>query len=93
LLGALGPVLTARSDTFRIRAYGDVLNPVSGSTTSEARAWCEAIVQRLPDYVDDSMPAATDLTAAPASSAKITNQTFGRRFKIVSFQWLSANDI
>ncbi len=89
LLNALGPVLTARSDTFRIRAYGDVLNPITGSTTPEARAWCEAIVQRLPDYVDVNGDAAT---VAPAS-ANATNQTFGRRFKVVSFQWLSPKDI
>lgn len=89
LLNALGPVLTARSDTFRIRAYGDVLNPATGDLASDARAWCEAIVQRLPDYVDAD---GNDATVAPAS-ANAVNQTFGRRFKIVSFQWLSANDI
>ncbi|HSI08414.1 MAG TPA: hypothetical protein VK985_07465 [Rariglobus sp.] len=88
LLNALGPVLAARSDTFRIRAYGDVLNPATGNTTPEARAWCEAIVQRMPDYVDS----ANNPSVAPGS-ATATNQTFGRRFKIVSFQWLSASDI
>ncbi|MDF3057790.1 MAG: hypothetical protein K0R17_2005 [Rariglobus sp.] len=88
LLNALGPVLTARSDTFRIRAYGDVINPATGSATPEARAWCEAIVQRLPEYTDP-----TNLPAVAPGSATATNQTFGRRFKIVSFQWLSADDI
>jgi hypothetical protein len=52
LLQVLAPVLSARSDTFRIRAYGDVVNPLTGET--EARAWCEAIVQRVPEYVDES---------------------------------------
>ena len=93
LLNALGPSLTARSDTFRIRAYGDVVNPATGSTTPDSRAWCEAIVQRLPDYVDTSLPPETDLAAVPASAAKTTNQAFGRRFKIVSFRWLSSHDI
>jgi hypothetical protein len=91
LLNSLGPVLTARSDTFRVRTYGDTVNPATGIT--ESKAWCEAIVQRLPDYVDASLPAETDLNVTPASSAKTTNLTFGRRFKIVSFRWLSANDI
>lgn len=37
--------LSVRSDTFRIRAYGDAINPAD-STKVEASAWCEAIVQR-----------------------------------------------
>ncbi len=40
------PWLAVRSDTFRIRAYGDALNP-SDPTRTEATAWCEAIVQRV----------------------------------------------
>lgn len=47
------PWLAVRSDTFRIRAYGDALNPSDPSRT-EATAWVEAIVQR--EKVD---PAAT----------------------------------
>jgi len=87
LLNTLGPSLTARSDTFRIRAYGDVINPATGGTTPDARAWCEAIVQRLPDYVEASVNPASPPTAGSASA------TFGRRFKIASFRWLSPNDI
>ena len=45
VLANVGAGLSARSDTFTIRAYGDV----SGLTgTPEARAWCEAVVQRVP---------------------------------------------
>lgn len=40
--------LTTRSDTFRIRAYGEALNPAD-PTRIEATAWCEAIVQRVKD--------------------------------------------
>ncbi|MEN9841717.1 MAG: hypothetical protein RL376_1517, partial [Verrucomicrobiota bacterium] len=94
LLQVLGPVLTARSDTFRIRAYGDVRNPATGAAAPDSQAWCEAIVQRLPDYID---PADTNLATlgqatAPASTNS-TNQAFGRRFKIVSFQWLAPSDL
>lgn len=42
------PILTTRSDTYRIRAYGDVLDSVD-HTNVEASAYCEAIVQRTPD--------------------------------------------
>lgn len=48
IMAALGPMLTVRSDTFRIRAYGEVLNPADAART-EAAAYGEAIVQRTPD--------------------------------------------
>ena len=41
----IGPLLTTRSDTFRLRAYGEALNPAD-ATQVEARAYCEALVQR-----------------------------------------------
>lgn len=50
ILARLGSFLTVRSDTFKVRAYGEVRNPVSGVV--EGRAWCEMTVQRLPEYVD-----------------------------------------
>ncbi len=53
-MAVLGSMLTVRSDTFRIRAYGDVVNPVDG-TTVEARAYCEAIVQRTPDAAPNGL--------------------------------------
>lgn len=48
ILAALGPMLTVRSDTFRIRAYGEALNPADPGKI-ESVAYCEAIVQRTPD--------------------------------------------
>lgn len=39
------PWLTTRSDTFRVRAYGDSVNPTD-ATRVESTAFCEAIVQR-----------------------------------------------
>lgn len=85
LLSSLGPVLSARSDTFVIRAYGDVQNPATSNI--DAKAWCEAVVQRLPDYIEPTI----DPWATPA--ANTTNDKFGRRFRIVSFRWLSAGEI
>jgi hypothetical protein len=41
----MSPWLTTRSDTFRVRAYGDALNPAD-ATRVESTAYCEAIVQR-----------------------------------------------
>jgi len=44
----LAPWLTVRSDTFRVRAYGDARNPADPAKV-EAVAWGEAIVQRVPE--------------------------------------------
>lgn len=47
------PLFTVRSDTFRIRSYGDALNPVAepGQQVGkiESTAYCEAIIQRVKD--------------------------------------------
>lgn len=85
ILAKIGAGLTARSDTFTIRAYGEVVNPTTGDISS--RSWCEAVVQRLPAYVEDSV----DPWAAPAAGSD--SQTFGRKFQIISFRWLSPNEI
>ena len=50
ILEPLLPSLVTRGDTFRVRAYGDVKS-ASGRTL--ARVWCEAIVERVPEYVLD----------------------------------------
>ncbi|HVZ63214.1 MAG TPA: hypothetical protein VG936_01405 [Lacunisphaera sp.] len=47
IAAALSPILVIRSDTFRVRAYGEALN-LADSSTVEATAYCEAIVQRTP---------------------------------------------
>ncbi|MES2922008.1 MAG: hypothetical protein V4819_10690 [Verrucomicrobiota bacterium] len=47
VLQTIGQNLTARGDTFVVRAYGDTRD-ASGKVI--ARAWCEAVIQRIPDY-------------------------------------------
>jgi hypothetical protein len=85
LLQFIGPALTARSDTFRIRGYGEALDS-NGKVT--AKAWCEAVVQRTPNYVDG----ADDSLELPATLTT-TNQRFGRRFEIVAFRWLREGEV
>jgi hypothetical protein len=48
LLQSLGPALATRSDTFTIRCYGDA-NVLEGLP---AKAWIEAVVQRMPEFID-----------------------------------------
>ncbi len=120
ILEALAPILSARSDTFVIRTYGEVLsntinqNNILGSIAADpsavlARAWCEMVVQRVPDYIatdqqslnDPSTtsgygapnPAALGTYNGPNANLSPVNATFGRRFRIVAVRWLSPTDI
>ncbi|MFZ9745371.1 MAG: hypothetical protein ACO3G4_01925 [Opitutaceae bacterium] len=95
VMTALAPVLFARSDTFTIRAYGEAVNPATNAT--EGRAWCEAIVQRVPEYFDPPTGNG-DLTgdAAEVLPEELTsplNLANGRRFRIRSFRWLAQPDL
>ena len=82
IMQEIGSFLTTHSDTLRIRAYGR-----AGKGANRAEAWCEAIVQRVPEYLD---PADAAEDSPPKQSA---NTRFGRRFNIISFRWLSRNEI
>lgn len=88
IAAALAPVMTTRSDTFLVRSYGDARNPATGAV--EGRAWCEAVVQRVPDVTD---PVAGTYADGDEVQVSTTKYPFGRKFKIVSFRWLSAVDI
>lgn len=85
ILTPIAPLLSARSDTFIVRGYGEKTN--AAGTTVIAKACCEAVVQRSPNYVDSS----DDMNAIPATGS--TNATFGRRFEVVSFRWLNPSEI
>lgn len=86
LMAALGGIATVRGDTFKIRSYGEATD--AAGTTILARAWCEVIVQRVPDYVDPG-----DLPETPTADLNNVNEIFGRRFNIVSFRWLNENEV
>ncbi len=73
ILQAIGPAISGRSDTFKVRAYGESLDS-SGKVV--ARAWCEAVCQR------------TTEEDAPGSTVD-----FGRKFKIISFRWLTKDEV
>ena len=49
-IAGIGGLLTTRSDSFRIRAYGDAVN-LADPTKVESNAYCEAIVERVVDPV------------------------------------------
>lgn len=95
LLLPLAPRLAARSDTFRIRGYGEVRSK-DGSQIL-AKATCEAVVQRFPEYMDSATDAANnepwDEASPSGTTLNNTNQKFGRRFKLIKFRWLSSAEI
>lgn len=74
ILSRLGSVLTSRGDTFLIRAYGEY-----GPENNLSKAWCEAVVQRLPEPVQ--------------ANASGDPDAFGRRFVLLGFRWLTADEI
>lgn len=86
IIRQIAPFMTARSDTFLIRTYGDAQNPATASV--DGRAWCEAVVQRLPDLAGNASAPIADVILPNAATYPL-----GRQFKIISFRWLSASDI
>ncbi|MEO5916495.1 MAG: hypothetical protein ABIS50_19820 [Luteolibacter sp.] len=83
ILTSIGSFATVRSDTFRIRAYGDARD---ASGIIIARAYCEATVQRVPEYVDTA-------ELPEAAAALPANINFGRQFKVIAFRWLTSGEI
>ncbi len=94
LLRGIAPFLSARDDTFTIRAYGDARD-VTGNTI-RARAVCEATIRRTGSFVDPADDAATASlsgTSGAVPAKRAVNERFGRRFEIVSFRWLAQDEI
>ena len=84
ILRPLAPIMTTRGDTFTVRTYGESVDPITGEVNG--RAWCEAVLQRVPDYVDDL----TDAWEVPANGT--INKKFGRRLKVIQFRWLNEEE-
>ena len=96
ILSAIGSSLSTRSDTFTIRAYGDVTDK-AGSPAAGA-CWIEAVVQRIPDFIDDSQLPETDVCNLDASwkhnpNLLPINAVLGRRFIILSCRILKSNEL
>ena len=87
LLSRLGPCLSARSDTFRVRFYGDTTgtSPIN-ERADESHFRGEAIFQRLPDVAEQRKV---------TTGASENNDWNGlhRMFALVGFRWLQDNEI
>lgn len=94
LLTSVAPSLTVRCDTFTIRTYGETTD-LSGNTS--AKVWCEAVVQRTPEYVNPDKDD-TDFRVLEDDGTINTlngddNQKYGRKFEIVSIRFLTEDEI
>ena len=85
VLTPIAPVLSARSDSFIIRGYGESVD-AAGKVT--AQAWCEAVVERDRKFIDPA-----DKAEADPKTLKKINLEFGRRYEIISFRWLSPSEV
>ncbi|MEM1085177.1 MAG: hypothetical protein AAGI48_13780 [Verrucomicrobiota bacterium] len=85
LMKVLEPGGTVRSDTFVIRTLGQAQDSTGRVT---ARAYLEAVVQRVPEFVDP----ANQPDAVEADLIKV-NEEFGRQFRLVSYRWLAPEEI
>jgi hypothetical protein len=103
LLNNIGNSIAVRSDTFRIRAYGGAKDSTG---KVRAKAWCEAVVQRLTEYVerDENTDGAAGGNApwefsgeqpngVSLNELSATNKKSGRKLEIVSFRWLSPSEL
>ena len=105
VLEPLAASLSARGDTFTIRAYGES----SAAGEVKARAWLEAIVERTPNYIKhgnseggmpgDNSPIDTELRVDYATGdfrqglLSPVNSKFGRRYRVKGFRWLMPDEI
>lgn len=97
ILKPIASTLTVRDDTFRIRFYGESLD--AGGKV-QARAWCEAIVQRMPEYYDTSNGPEVPVRIQDGGGNFVDNpvltgqnRIFGRKFQIIGFRWLNAAEV
>lgn len=82
ILQGIAPYISARSDTFRIRTYGNFNEKPYGSKESEI--WLEAIVQRVPTPVNPLI----NNQHEPKNVSQV-----GRNFIIISHRWLSNDQV
>ncbi|TAG10470.1 MAG: hypothetical protein EAZ42_03770 [Verrucomicrobia bacterium] len=87
VLNSIGPRLTARSDTFTIRGYGESFD--AATNRIKAKVVIEAVVQRVPEFVDSLDPAYTPILGLKST----VNRIFGRRFEIVSYRELAPEEL
>lgn len=103
LLSRLGPALSARSDTFRVRVYGEAGNPAKDlGQGTKSRLRCEAVFQRLPEVaVREKAPPSSGGVSPPPTPPPPPPGTTGenewtglrRQFVLIDFRWLPEDEL
>ncbi len=100
ILEQIGHRLFARSDTFVIRAYGDVTEPTTfdeaaGTAAPKvlSRVWVEATVQRMPMKHPTSYKFDENMEPTRDPGAATETGNYGRQFRIVNLRWLRPEEI
>ena len=81
VLNSLAPFISVRSDSFIIRTFGEAKD---ANGKSLATVMLEAVVQRVPEFLDPTDDAATPVDDLSSN----INKTFGRRFQLISVREL-----
>ena len=92
VLTAIAPFLSARSDTFVIRAYGDAVNPFDDQEIL-ALAYCEAIVQRTHAKHATEYQNGASGDIDPMTKTLGVSGSFGRQFKVIAFRWMTGDEL
>lgn len=90
ILRPIAPIISARDDTFTIRAYGDSRDRANPDKIV-ARAWCEVVVRRNAAYIDPADPA--EIAPYATNMKSQANRRFGRRYEVVAFRWLGEGEV
>ena len=88
LLEVLGSSLATRSDTFTIRAYGEAWN-TSGDS---AKCWIEAVIQRLPEFMDAN-DAPETAVATPKNTSSLVPGSLSTGDATTSNQLTAVNQV
>ncbi|MGB0372434.1 MAG: hypothetical protein ACPGN3_13960 [Opitutales bacterium] len=92
VLQAIGSHISVRSDTFRIRSYGESVNPDTGAV--EGKVWLESVVQRIPEPVSpENGVGPGDLEYWDGLDENRATERMGRRFEIVSIRQLAEGEV
>lgn len=86
IIQSISHFMTLRGDTFLVRCYGD---SVDGHGNIKAHVYCEAVVQRMPEFIDHIANSSNDNVDALSE----VNDRFGRRFNVILFRWLNDDQI
>ena len=73
VLNSVGPNLTARSDTFVIRAFGEAFD---NNGNSIGKAWVEVVTQRSSDFLAFTDQAAQSLSTKVSAEPTVRDQTY-----------------